>query len=126
MSANITAAALALASVSIAGSACAMNPQTNGWDNCRVANAEKLPPESGGAEALCTAIAQAAASAGLKDDFGVEVRVLSPSMLSAVVTTQDGRRLPEQKLATADRELRKSSFERFARTLVQLAQADRR
>ena len=102
-----------------------MNGQANGWDRCDVANAEKLPPESGGSEALCTAIAEAAASAGLAKGFGVEVRVLSPSMLAAVVITPNGRRLPEQRLVTADRELRKSSFERFARTLVQLAQAER-
>lgn len=103
-----------------------MNPQPGGWDRCDVADAEKLPPESGGADALCTAIARAAVSAGLGEGFGVEVRVLSPSMLAAVVTTPDGRRLPEQRLATADRELRKSSFERFARSLVQVAQAERR
>lgn len=126
MRANITAAALALALASTAGSACAVNPQTNDRGNCRVIDAEKLSPESGGAEALCAAIAQAAAAAELGEGFAVEVRVLSPSMLTAAVTTPDGSRLPEQRLASADRELRKSSFERFARTLVQLARADRR
>lgn len=125
MRANITAAALAIALASIAGSACAMNARSDGLDRCRVIDAEKLPGESGGSEALCTAIAQAAQSAGLANGFAVEVRVLSPSMLVAVVITPSGRRLPEQRLVTADRELRTSSFERFARTLVQLAQAER-
>lgn len=102
-----------------------MNPQSGDREKCQVIDAEKLPPGSGGADALCTAIAEAAAAEGL-EGFAVEVRVLSPSMLAAVVITPDRRRLPEQRLASADRELRKSSFERFARTLVQLAQAERR
>lgn len=121
MRANIMAAALALALVSAAGSACAMKPRSGGAVTCEVIDAGKLAPESGGADAICGAIRQAAANEGLGEGFAVEVRVLSPNMLTAVVTTSDGRTLPEQRLASADRVLSKSSFERFARTLVQLA-----
>ena len=88
---------------------------------CRVVDAEKLPAESGGADALCGAIRQAAAAQGIGGQFAVEVRVLSPSLLSATVTAPSGERLPEQRLVSADRELRASSFRRFAQSLVRLA-----
>lgn len=101
-----------------------MNPRSGSEVSCEVIDAGKLAPDSGGADAICGAIRQAAADEGLGDGFAVEVRVLSPNMLAAVVTTPDGRTLPEQRLASADRVLAKSSFERFARTLVRMTKSD--
>lgn len=122
MRANITAAALAIALVSAAGSACAMNGRSGGEVSCEVIDAGKLAPEAGGAEAICGAIRQATAEEGLGEGLAVRVRVLSPTMLAAVVT-MGGRTLPEQTLASADRALGKSAFERFARSLLRLARS---
>ena len=110
---NLAAVVLAVTIASANGSACAMNPPSAKPATCQVVNGAKLPAVSGGADALCAAIIQAAGSA-----FSVEVRVLSPSSLAASVTTADGRRLPEQRLDVSDRPLSKSSFEFFARNLA--------
>jgi hypothetical protein len=104
---------VAVTIVSVNGSACAMNPPSANPAACRVIGGAKLPSESGGADALCAAIEQAAGTA-----FQVEVRVLSPSSLAASVTTADGRRLPEQRVEVSDRQLSKASFERFARSIA--------
>jgi hypothetical protein len=90
-----------------------MNSPSAKAATCRVIDGAKLPAASGGADALCAAIKQAAGAA-----FSVEVRVLSKSSLAATVTTADGRRLPEQRLAVSDSTLTKGSFERFARNLA--------
>ncbi len=111
---NLTAAVLAVTIASANGSACAMNSPTAKPAVCSVVGGAKLPPESGGADALCSAIEQAAGSA-----FRVEVRVLSPSSLAASVTTADGRKLPEQRLDISDRGFTRGSFDRFARNLAE-------
>lgn len=103
-----------------------MNTRTGDSLSCRVVDAGKLPPESGGADTLCDVIRKAAAAQELDDGFAVEVRVLSPAALVATVTSPDGRRLPDQRMASSDRELRKSSFERFAEALVRSAKAQGR
>ena len=100
-----------------------MNAGSGTQVGCTVIDGAKLPPESGGEQALCDSIREAAAAGGPGQGFAVEVRVLSPSMLTATVFLPDGRRLPEQRLASADREFRKSAFERFARSLADLARA---
>jgi hypothetical protein len=97
-----------------------MNSPSAKLTPCRVVDGAKLPTASGGVDALCSAIAQAAGEA-----FTVEVRVLSPSSLEALVTTADGRRLPEQRLDVSDAQFTKGSFERFARNLAgQVARSD--
>ena len=84
---------------------------------CRVVNGEKLPPESGGATALCSAIEQAMASRAPKVRYTAEVRVLSKSALAAVVVA-NGKALPEQQFAVSDRNLNPSSVKRFAEGLA--------
>jgi hypothetical protein len=106
------------AAVSFAGSACAMNSPSVQPIDCRVVDGNKLPAASGGSEALCAAIAKAAAAEAPNRRFSVEVRVLGNSSLAATVTTADGRKLPEQRFAASDRDLTKSSFERFAKALA--------
>jgi hypothetical protein len=90
---------------------------------CRIVDGDKLPEDSGGAAALCTAIERAAAAKAPGVAYTVEVKVLSPSRLAAILTA-DGRRLPEQNFATMDRDLNGISFERFAAALAdRLAEA---
>lgn len=109
-----------LAIALVAGSACAMSspPPPSAGVACRVVDGAKLPPESGGEGALCAAIESAIAAQAPESAAQVEVRVLSSSMLAASVTTGDGRTLPEQKFASSDRALARSSFERFANAIA--------
>lgn len=86
--------------------------------DCRVVDGDKLPAASGGPEALCAAIAAAAAAEAPDSRFSVEVRVLGSSSLAATLTTADGRKLPERRFAASDRDLTKTSFERFAKALA--------
>lgn len=104
-----------------------MNSPSPQLIDCRVVGANKLPADSGGSEALCKAIAEAAAEQAPGRRFSVEVRVLGPSALSAIVTNSNGTRLPEQKMAISDRGLTRGSLERFAKALAgEMAQAKNR
>lgn len=103
-----------------------MTPPSYSFGNCRVVGAEKLPPDSGGAKAVCAAIQRAVAARAPGARFTVDVRVVSARALRATVRIADGRTLPEQELAVSDRALNGSSLERFAQRLAeQLAQAGR-
>ena len=62
--------------------------------SCQVIDGNKLPAESGGADALCREIAAATAEAAPGFGYKIEIRVLPRSRLSATVTTADERRLP--------------------------------
>ena len=108
------AAALGCAS----GSACAMSAAEPQAEGCRVIGGEKLPAESGGADALCRAIQAAVSEQAPGQGYSVEVRVLGSSRLSAVVTTDDGRKLPEQNFGSMDKVLTSGSFERFATAIA--------
>ena len=85
--------------------------------HCRVVDAAKLPPESGGPAALCAAIERAVAARAPGVQYSAEVQVISASRLSAILTSE-GRRLPKQNFASMDRDLSPSSFERFAAALA--------
>lgn len=120
---NIAAAVLAAGLAFASQSACAMNSPAPAAGQCRVTGEGKLPPEIGGADALCTLIRQAVSASAPRVAFTLDVQVLSDSMLSATVTTADGRKLPEMRHAVMDRTLTRSSVERFGRALgAQLAQ----
>ncbi len=108
---SLCCALLALAG----GSACAVNRPAGSEARCTVQGGELLPPESGGAEALCADIE--AATASLPVPATVSVRVVSPAMLAADVTV-GGRTLPEIKLARSDSLLDRSSFQRFAQAIA--------
>ena len=102
-----------------------MNSSTRQLAECRVLGGEKLPASTGGSEALCAAIARAAATDAPGRRFSVEVRVLGQSSLAATLTIADGTTLPEQNFAISDRSLTKGSLERFAKALVgEVARAD--
>ena len=100
------------------GSACAMNVPNSQSPHCRVIDGGKLPATSGGADALCQAIEQAVSERAPGLAFSAEVRVLSSSRLAATLIA-NGKALPDQKFASMDRELTKSSFERFARAIAE-------
>ncbi len=111
---KIFAGVIASATV-VAASAPAMSALQNGL--CRVVNGEKLPAESGGAAAICSAVEQAMAARAPKVRYTAEVRVLSKSALAALVVA-DGKALPKQEFAVSDRNLNPSSIKRFAEGLA--------
>jgi hypothetical protein len=115
-----------LASVALfaSGSACAMNTPESSPSGCRVIGGELLPPESGGADALCKAITTAAARQAPGLGYDIEVRVMPRSRLTASVTMSDGRKLPDQSFVRMDKPLSSGAFERFAATIAaELAKA---
>ena len=104
-----------------------MSSSAAGQPRCRVIGGEMLPPASGGADAICAAIEQVASARSPGVGYSVEVRVLSPSLLVATLTTVDGRKLPEQRYGAMDREFTRTSFQRFAESVAAaLAGADQR
>jgi hypothetical protein len=107
------AAALGCAS----GSACAMTAVDQDAQ-CQVIGGEKLPAESGGAQALCEAVASALEAHAPGQAYRVEIQVLGPSRLAASVTSKDGRKVAQQKMASSDKNLTKRSFGRFADAIV--------
>jgi hypothetical protein len=85
---------------------------------CQVIHGEKLPPVSGGAKALCDAVTQALEAHAPGQGYRVEIQVLGPSRLAASITSKDGRKVAEQKMASSDKNLTKRSFDRFADAIV--------
>ncbi|MEO6360741.1 MAG: hypothetical protein ABIO43_09220 [Sphingomicrobium sp.] len=111
---TIAAPVAVLMLIQISGADSALGQPDVTTSNCRISGAEKLPHDIGGARVLCEVISKAARTLALHVSFTVDVRVLSPSMLAAVVTLTDGRRLPEQKMVVSDGALQRRSVERFA------------
>ena len=113
----IPAPVLLVMAASLSGGACAMASPSGDSTPCRIVDGDKLPGESGGAAALCSAIERAAAAKAPGVAYTVEVKVLSTSRLAATLTS-GGRTLPEQNFAVMGRELNGGSFERFAAALA--------
>lgn len=93
-----------------------MKPEVPGQVDCSVEQGERLPAETGGPDALCAAIREAAAPAG-ESPASVRVRVLSTHAVEAQVTLGD-RRLDPIQIARSDRPLGRASLERFARSIA--------
>jgi len=91
----------------------------NPGPGCKVVGASELPAEAGGADAICAAIGDAARTRAPGVSFAVEIRVLSASALAAVVRLEDGRTLPELKMAVSDRQLNPGSIGRFAAAIAE-------
>jgi len=106
------------AAVSSAGACAMIAPEHNAHSNCRVIGGEKLPPATGGADAVCAKIEKAIAERAPNVRYSAEVRVLSKSALAANLVA-DGRKIPQQNFAVSDRDLSASSVERFARALAE-------
>src|SRR5690242_13508652 len=101
-----------------------MNPVSEGavrssnpvpW--CRISGAHRLPEEIGAPDALCTAIAEAlgAASSNIK---AIEVDIISPFQMAAVVMLTDGHRLPTFNVASSDRELSPTAVRMLANSIA--------
>lgn len=106
-------ACLAAALLAGASSACAVTAPGQPIARCQVVEGDKLPAASGGIDALCAAIDRAAAARGVEQGFSVKVRVGPRSMLAAVVTLADGSTLPAVNMAEMDREVTRSTLDRF-------------
>lgn len=105
------------------GSACAMSSAESDPATCRVVGGEKLPAESGGADALCKAVADAVAEQAPGVSYNVVVTVLPKSRLAASITT-DGRNVRELGFALMDKPLSIGAFKRFATSIAaELAKA---
>ena len=98
------------------GNACAMTAADQGAQ-CQVIHGEKLPADSGGAKALCEAVATAVEEHA-PGQYRVEIQVLGPSHLAASIMSKDGRKVAEQKISSMDKELTTRSFSRFADAIV--------
>ena len=110
-------ASIMLVAAALGGNAAAMTAPAAAAHPCHVIGGDRLPAGSGGASALCAAIAREARKHAPGIDYHAEIKVISASRLIANVTA-NGRKLPEQKFASMDRPLARSSFERFARSLA--------
>ena len=100
------------------GSACAMTSTSPQAISCSVEGKDKLPPEIGGEEGICTAIGSAALpalqSAGIAPaSFAVAVSVTSEHGMSATASV-NGRALPEQKVGISDRPLNARAVQMLA------------
>jgi hypothetical protein len=92
---------------------------------CRVSGADKLPPEAGGADAICAAVARAVAAQAPNLPYRAEVRVLSRSALAANLEAK-GRKLPELRFSVSDRNLNGIAIGHFADSVANaLAKASR-
>jgi len=107
----------------ILGSVMAAAP-TSAWPmsaaeqgSCRLLQAEKLPRDAGGADAICAIFDKAIAAKAPKLRYTAEVQVLSKAALSAKVVA-DGRVLAERRLAVMDKNLNAGSIQRFAEALA--------
>jgi len=108
---------LAIAVAAAPAGACAMSaPQPQG--RCRVVHVEKLPAETGGADAICAVFekAIAARAPNLRYD-SMEVEVLSKAGLVATVIA-GGKTLAKLNFSVVDRNLNPVSMERFAQSLA--------
>lgn len=111
MAFSIKAAAGSMVVASTALSAAPAQP------HCQVVNAGKLPASSGGAKALCAALTREIGKQAPGLTYHATVTILSASRLSATVHGK-GRALAEQRFASMDRPLAKSSFDRFAKSVA--------
>jgi hypothetical protein len=114
MSSRILAAIVAIAASAAACGPAVSAPQSG---PCRVVDSEKLPPEAGGATAICASIEQAVASRAPNVRYSAEVRVISKSSLR-VNAEVDGRKLEEQHFSVMDRNLNPTAIKHFAEGLA--------
>lgn len=111
---TIAAPMTVLMLIQISGGGCAGGHPEVTTSNCRISGADKLPDDVGGAKVLCEVFRESAREQAPHASFTVDVRVVSRSMMAAVVTLKDGRTLPEQNIAVSDGALKRSAIKRFA------------
>jgi hypothetical protein len=89
---------------------------------CSVTGEEKLPPEVGGGQAICSAISAAVIPAlqraGIASSaIAISVKVKSDSRISAVASVNE-HPLPEQHVASSDRPLNGRAVDMLARAVA--------
>ena len=104
----------------LAGSACAMTSANSSKVTCIVQGEGKFVEAAGGRDRICSAIHRAAAARLPGAAFKADVRVRGPSLISAIVTTSTGRKLPEISTAVSDGRIGESTVRRFAEAIVEI------
>lgn len=99
-----------------------MNSTSSEQLHCVVRGEERLPPDVGGAEAVCSAIKRASAPvlqrAGASPaSVSITVDVQSAFTISAV-TTVGGRALPVQRVDISDRPLNRRTIDMLAQAVA--------
>lgn len=102
----------------IGGNACAMARSSAESPSCVVIGAGNLPAGLS-SDGICSAIRAALKDKSPGTAYSVEVRVVTASSLAARIMLDDGRSLPEQKMAVSDRELNAGSIDRFAAAIAE-------
>lgn len=87
---------------------------------CTVQGEAKFVEAAGGRDRICSAIRRAAAAKVPGTKFSAEVRVRGPSLISAIVTTSTGRKLPEISTAVSDGKISEGAVRRFAEAIVDI------
>lgn len=109
------------ASISVLGGG-AMSAEATPVRQCRVIEPHKLGAASGGAARLCAEVEGALKAAVPGARYKIDVRVVSPARLAATGTI-NGHELPEQNLASSDRDVTPAAIKRFARSIGEAAKA---
>jgi hypothetical protein len=90
--------------------------------HCTMIGGNALPPALGESEAICRAVEAAIIARSSTHDYRVQVKVASPSRLSADVVV-NGRTLPEQRFAVMDGVINSGSIQRFAESIAEVVAA---
>ena len=109
-----------------AGSACAMTSADSSRVACTVHGEAKFVESAGGKDRICSAIRRAAAAKIPGTKFSADVRVRGSSLISAVVTTSAGRKLPEITTAVSDGTINENVVRRFAEAIVEILASSKR
>jgi hypothetical protein len=125
MQSKIGTLGIRLAAVAALSGAAAMSAHAAAPSGrCHVVAGAKLAAGSGGANGICAEVERAMAAALPGVRYTAEVRVISPSRLTATMVVK-GHKLPEQHFATMDRNLTPGAVRRFARALAEAAKASK-
>jgi hypothetical protein len=109
-----------LAAVFASSGSPAMNmPGKETFGRCTIVGGTSLPSTSGGSEALCRIVEAAIKAKTQTRDYAVEVKVMSPSRISASLVVK-GHELPEQRFAVMDGVISPGSIQRFAESLARV------
>lgn len=110
---------LIVAALAPSGSLAMNMPGKATFGRCTVIGGASLPAAVGGGEALCRSVEAAIKAQSPTRDYAVEVKVMSPSRLSADLVVK-GHRLPEQRFAMMDGAINQGSIQRFAESLARV------
>lgn len=116
---GFSAVVLVAAALAPSGSLAMNTPGKATFGHCTVIGSGTLPAAVGGGEALCRSVEAAIKAQTPTSDYTVEVKVMSPSRLSADLVVK-GHKLPEQRFAMMDGTINPGSIQRFAESLARV------